>query len=222
MDIANLNGEQQMAVVKTQAITQTILADTAAKNAASITNATNALEADKLNATLLLTAQQFNAAENNKLSLFNANAANELGRFNAEQANQREQFNANMSTQISVANSKLLAEVSVANTAAVNAANAVNAKNATDMSSAAYAQQMQTYRDQLEMSWKSGESDFERDNTLAAAVISANASSNAASSASDAAAWTTIGGVALKSGLLEWGLEKVGIDLSKYKTPSKG
>jgi hypothetical protein len=221
MDMKNLDNTQQMAVLKSQAITQSILSDTAAKNAASITNATNALEADKLNATLTLTANQFNATEANKLNLFNANAANELGRFNAEQANQREQFNANMSSQISIANSKLLAEVSVANTAAVNAAAAVNAKNATDMSASTYAQEMQTYRDKLEMSWKSGESEFERDNTLAAAIISASSTTNAASTTANAAAWSTIGGVALKSGLLEWGLGEIGIDLSKYTTTKK-
>jgi hypothetical protein len=215
----NLDNTQQMAVLKSQAITQSILSDTAAKNAASITNATNALEADKLNATLTLTANQFNATEANKLNLFNANAANELGRFNAEQANQREQFNANMSSQISIANSKLLAEVSVANTAAVNAAAAVNAKNATDMSASTYAQQSQTYRDTLEMSWKSGESDFERDNTLAAAVISANASTNAASTTANAAAWSTIGNAATRTGVVDWAVRRVasviGIDLTR-------
>jgi hypothetical protein len=80
---------------------------------------------------------------------------------------------------------------------------------------------MQTYRDTLEMSWKSGESEFERDNTLAAAVISASSTTNAASTTANAAAWSTIGGVALKSGLLEWGLGEIGIDLSKYTTTKK-
>ena len=199
MDLTNLNNAQQLAIVKTQQISQAIMSDTAAKNAASITNATNALEADKVNASLTLSAQQFNATENNKLSLFNANAANELSRFNAEQSNQREQFNANMSTQISVANSKLLAEVSVANTAAVNAAAAVNAKNATDLSSAAYAQEMQVYRDKLEMSWKMGESEKERANNIVTTTISANSAANAARVTADSNAISTIGEAVLKS-----------------------
>jgi hypothetical protein len=201
MDLANLNGAQQMAVVKTQAITQSILSDTAARNAASLTNATNALEVDKLNATLSLTAQQFNAAENNKINVFNANASNELIKFNAEQANQREQFNANMSTQISLANSKLLAEVSVANTAAVNAANAVNAKNATDLSAAAYAQQSQTYRDLLSYSWKTGESDKDRITNLAIASIQ----KDVANIKADADSSSSLGENLVKLGVAIWG-----------------
>jgi hypothetical protein len=104
-----------------------------------------------------------------------------------------------MSTQISLANSKLLAEVSVANTAAVNAANAVNAKNATDMSSAAYAQQMQVYRDSLEMSWKMGESEKDRANNIVTTTISANSDVNAAQAAADGKNVAVIGEAVIKS-----------------------
>jgi hypothetical protein len=64
-----------------------------------------------------------------------------------------------------------LADVSTANTAATNAAYAVNAKNATDLSASAYAQQSQTYRDLLEMSFKTGESTKDRITNLAIASI---------------------------------------------------
>jgi hypothetical protein len=92
-----------------------------------------------------------------------------------------------------------LAEVSVANTAAVNAANAVNAKNATDMSSAAYAQQMQVYRDQLEMSWKMGESEKERANNIVTTTISASSAANAAKVTASSSAASTIGEAIIKS-----------------------
>jgi vacuolar-type H+-ATPase subunit H len=76
-----------------------------------------------------------------------------------------------MSTEINISNAKILADVSVANTAATNAANAVNAKNATELSASAYAQQSQTYRDMLEMSWKTGESEKDRITNIAIASV---------------------------------------------------
>jgi hypothetical protein len=77
--------------------------------------------------------------------------------------------------------------VSTANTASVNAANAVNAKNATDLSASAYAQQSQTYRDLLEMSWKTGESGKDRMTNIAIASMTkdvAGINADAAESAS--------------------------------------
>lgn len=175
MDIANLSNQQQMNVIKAQSITQSILSDTAAANAAMLTNATNKLDADKLNSQLALSAQQFNISEKTKVDLANASAANELSKFTTQQLNARQEFNANMATQINIANAKMLAEVSTANTAAINAANAVNAKNATDLTSAAYTAQMQVYRDLLETSWKTGESEKDRYMEISKATISANA-----------------------------------------------
>ena len=192
MDIKNLDNRQQVALFKAQEISDAIVSDTAAINAAKAVNATNKLEADKINETLALNASQYNAAERNKVKMANMNAANEIAKFNAEQANRRAEFNANNATQINIANAKILAEVSVANTAAVNAANAVNAKNATDLSAAAYAQQSQTYRDLLEMSWKTGESEKDRVMELARATISAQASTNSATTTANSAAISSI------------------------------
>jgi hypothetical protein len=175
MDIKNLDNRQQTMLFKAQEVSDAIVSDTAAENAARATNATNALEANKINATLALTAQQFNATERNKVALANMDARNELAKFNAQEANDRAEFNANLSTQINVANAKIIADISTANTAAINAAYAVNAKNATDLSAAAYAQQSQTYRDLLEMSWKTGESEKDRIKDIAVATISKDA-----------------------------------------------
>jgi isopenicillin N synthase-like dioxygenase len=188
-----------MAVVQSQQIAQSILSDAAAKNAASLTNATNAIEVDKVNATLALTAQQFSASEKNKIALANMDASNELIKFNAQEANDRADFNAKMSTEINVANARLLAEVSTANTAGVNAANAVNAKNATDLSASAYAQQSQTYRDLLEMSWKTGESGKDRIANLAIASITKDVA-NIKADSDNSAAW----GKLLIEGLKNW------------------
>jgi hypothetical protein len=197
MDIKNLDNKQQTSLFKAQEIADSLVSDAALSNAVRITNASNKLEADKISETLALNASQFNAAERNKVSLANSLAANELAKFNAQQANQRAEFNATNATNISVANAKILAEVSVANTASVNAANAVNAKLATDLSATVYAQESQTYRDKLEMSWKTGENFDERVNNLAIATLTANSKTDAASTTANNAAATSIGTAAI-------------------------
>lgn len=198
MDMKNLDNKQQTALFKTQQITAALMQDASLQNAVNITNATNALEADKISAQLKLQADQFNTAEQNKVALANAAAANELARFNAEQEAARERFNAEQATQISIANARIAAEVSLANTAATNAANMLDAKNATELTSIEYAQQSQTYRDMLEMSWKSGEDEKTRITEIAKATITANASTSAASTAANAAAVAKLGGAAVE------------------------
>ena len=188
MDIKNLDNKQQTALFKAQELNDALVSDAGFANAVNITNSQNKLEADKVSATMALSAATFNADMTAKVNMADSLAANELGKFNAQQANAREEFNSNMTAQINLANAKILAEVSTANTAATNAANAVNAKNATDLSAAAYAQQSQTYRDLLEMSWKTGESEKDRATSIVAATLSANASTNAATTTANSAA----------------------------------
>lgn len=192
MDLKNTDIASQTNLIKAQTIANTIVSDTSAENAAKATNAANALEADKINATLALTASQYNATEQNRVLVSNNLAVNEIARFNASELNKREEFNATMSNQINIANAKLLADISTANTRETNAANAVNAKNATDQSSSVYAQQMQTYRDLLELSYKAGENDKDRLTQIATATITANASKTAAeikANGESASAW---------------------------------
>jgi hypothetical protein len=192
MDIKNLDNRQQTTLFRAQELNDALVSDSGFVNAVNITNANNALDAAKVTASLMQSAQQFNADLFTKVNLANANAANELAKFNAQQANARDEFNAAAGAQINMANAKILADISTANTAAVNAANAVNAKNATDLSAAAYAQQSQTYRDLLEMSWKTGESELDRANQIVAATLSSNASTNAARTTADSAALANI------------------------------
>jgi DNA-binding transcriptional regulator YiaG len=185
MDIKNLDNRQQTTLFRAQELNDALVSDAGFANATNITNANNALDAQKVSASLAQSAQQFNADLLAKVNMSNALAANEIAKFNAQQANAREEFNANMTTQINLANAKILAEISTANTAAANAAAAVNAKNATDLSSSSYAQQSQTYRDLLEMSWKTGENELERANSVTIATITGSASTNAARTTAD-------------------------------------
>ena len=199
MDVKNLDNNQQTAMFKAQQISQTILSDTAATNAAKATNATNSIEVDRINETLALTASQFNAAEANKVNIVNANAANELSKFNAQEANNRAEFNANNATTINVANAKILADISTSNTISANSLAAVNAKNATDLSATVYAQQSTTYRDLLQMSATSGENNLNRMTNLAIATITSNASTANANIAADASSSGAIGGAVVKA-----------------------
>ena len=171
MDIKNLDNRQQVSIFKAQEISDAIVSDTAAVNAAKAVNASNKLEADRVNETLALTANQYNASERNKVKVANMDAANQLAKFNIQEKNDREEFNSRMSAEINVANAKILADISTANTAAINAAYAVNAKNATELSASAYAQQSQTYRDLLSMAWKTGEQAKDRITNLAIASV---------------------------------------------------
>jgi hypothetical protein len=199
MDMKNLDARQQTNIFKAQAVVNSIVSDAGFENATRATNATNKLEADKISATLALTAQQFSASETNKLAVANMDAANELNKFNAQEANDREDFNSRLSSEINVANAKILADISVSNTAAINAANAVNAKNATDLSAAQYAQQSQTYRDLLEMSWKTGEQEKDRVTNIAVASITKSAAASAAQITADGASSAAWGSLAFKA-----------------------
>lgn len=198
MDIKNLDNRQQTALFRAQEMNDALISDAGFANAVNITNASNTLDAAKVSAQLALSAETFNADMFTKVNMANALAANEIGKFNAQQANAREEFNSNMANQINLANAKILAEISTANTAAINAANAINAKNATDLSAQAYAQQSQTYRDLLEMSWKTGEAVKDRATSIVAATLSANSSVNAAQASADNKSMEILGTLGIK------------------------
>ena len=193
MDLKNLDNKQQTNLFKAKEVADSIVSDTAQANAIKATNATNALEAEKINASLALTASQYNAAELNKVAIFNKTASDEMVRFNAQESNDRAEFNANMSNTINVANAKLLADISMANTRETNAMAAVNAKNATDLSASTYAQLSQTYRDQIEQSWKTTDNSNDRANKISVATLQSNATEKAAQFNADAAFSAAIG-----------------------------
>jgi hypothetical protein len=98
-----------------------------------------------------------------------------------------------MSTQISIANAKLLADISTSNTRETNAMAAVNAKNATDLSASTYAQLSQTYRDQLETTWKTSESILDRANEISKVTLTAEATKYTGDAEADAAYYAALG-----------------------------
>lgn len=193
MDIKNLDNRQQTALFKAKEIADVIVSDNAAINAAKATNAANKLDADKINANLALTASTFNAQEKNKVAMSNQSAADAMLKFNAQEKNDRAEFNANMATQVSMANAKILADISTANTRELNAIAQVNAKNATDMTAAMYTQKSQTYRDQLELAYKTSDDNADRANEIVKATITSNSTIYTANKNADAAFYKAIG-----------------------------
>jgi len=210
MDLKNLDNKQQVSLFKAKEVADSIISDTASANAIKATNATNALEAEKINASLALSASQYNAAELNKVAIFNKTASDEMVRFNAQESNDRAEFNATMTNQINVANAKLLADISMANTRETNAMAAVNAKNATDLAASTYAQLSQTYRDQIEQSWKTTDNANDRANKIAVTTLTANAQTKAAEFNADAAFSAAIGQLSIS--LMAGGGSKVVMD----------
>lgn len=193
MDMANLSNEQQTTLFKSQQITQALLTDTAAVNASRQFNATSQAQTDQFMASLSTQVSQFNAAQSNALSQFNIDQANAVNRFNTEQQNAREQFNANQRLVIDQSNAQWRREISTANTSATNAANYLNAQNIQQMTLAEYNNQIQLYRDQVQMVWQAYENDRNRVTTLATAEIAGKSAKDAASIQKESSMWEAVG-----------------------------
>jgi hypothetical protein len=193
MDMANLNNEQQTTLFKAQQITQALLSDTAAINASRQFNATSQAQTDQFMTTITAQVGQFNAAQSNAVSQFNADQVNAVNKLNVEQQNARDQFNANQRLVIDQSNATWRREISTANTAAINAANYMNAQNIQQMTLAEYNNEVQLYRDQVEMVFQAYEKDQDRVVTLAAAEIAGKSTTDSAKIKKESDMWEAVG-----------------------------
>tara|TARA_R110002020_G_scaffold79124_2_gene198543 strand:+ start:567 stop:2465 length:1899 start_codon:yes stop_codon:yes gene_type:complete len=162
IDSANLSNAQQTSVFNSQQQVQALLTDTAAENTARQLNARSQQQSDQFYDNLIASIGQNNSAQANAMTQFNAGAVNALQRFNSEIVNQREQFNARNQLAIEQSNAVWRREIATADTAAVNFQNQLNAQNILDVSSTAYANLWQEYRDVMEFAWRSGENELDR------------------------------------------------------------
>jgi hypothetical protein len=186
MDMANLSNMQQTTLFRAQQMTQAMLSDTAADNAAKQFNSTSTNQTNQFNTQIATQVSQFNSAQQNAIAQFNTDQANAISKFNAEVKNQRETFNAQQRLVIDQANAQWQREIATANTAATNAANIINAQLSQQMTMAEYNNETQMYRDDVAHVWQSAENDASRATQLAAAEISAAASISAANIKADA------------------------------------
>ena len=162
METANLNNNQQMEMFKAQSNVQSLFTDQAAENASRQFNATSSNQTDQFFASLQSQVANFNAEQANAMSRYNAGEENALEKFNTTMKNQREQFNAQNRLVIDQSNAQWRRQIATVDTAAINRANEINAKAILDVSSSAYNNLWQGFRDNMEFAWKSSDNALER------------------------------------------------------------
>ena len=185
MDMSNLNNNQQTAMFKSQTIAQSLFTDQAATNASRQFNATSQNQTDQFFANLQTQVSNFNSEQSNAMSRYNTGELNSLEQFNTTMKNQREQFNAQNRLVIDQSNAQWRRQVATSDTATINRANELNAKALIDVSTGAYNNLWQGFRDDMEFSWKSADNAQERakditlrkmqdESTVAAAALTAD------------------------------------------------
>ena len=194
LDTTNLANSQQTALFNSQQQVQSLLTDAAAENNVRQINAKSKQQGDQFYDNLISSIGQNNTAQRNAMDQFNAGAVNALQRFNSEIVNQREQFNARNKLAIEQSNAVWRREIATADTAAVNFQNQLNAQNLLDVSNNAYTNLWQEYRDVMEFSWRSGESELDRIQALQLVQANADNSRDLANFASDRQNSAAVGG----------------------------
>ena len=87
INMANLNNRQQANIFKAQLVSNSMLTDQAAANAAVNLNTTNENQLNQFFAQIEANVAQFNAAQSNAIAQSNVSEINALNKFNTEQAN---------------------------------------------------------------------------------------------------------------------------------------
>jgi len=220
METTNINNKQQSEVMKTRELVASILSDTAEKNATEQFNAKSKNQTDQFFADLDMTAATITAEQANSISKFNAGEDNAAEEFKATMKNEREQFNANNRKVIDQSNAVWKREIATADTATINRANELNAKAVLDLSSTAYANLWQGFRDDMEFAWKTGDNEQERakdillrkmadESTVAAAQITADAAeTQAAAKGIVDIAKSDVGSKIIETGF-DWAVKKI-------------
>jgi len=192
MDMQNLANEQQTTLFKAQQITNTLLSDAAAENAANQFNATSQNQTDQFMANLTAQVNQFNVAQKNAINQFNTDQINSIRKFNTEAQNERDKFNSAQRLVIDQANAQWLRDVSTANTAAQNATNYLNAQLLSQMTLQEYNNEIQLYRDQIEMAWSSFEKMEDRATSIINTQVTSTGSLKAAEAQADGDLWGAV------------------------------
>jgi len=197
MDLANLNNRQQTSIFSSQQAIQSMFTDAAAANAAAQFNAQSENQTTQFFANLRATTDQFNVAQANAISQFNAGQTNANAQFNAGIQAQRDQFNAQNALVIAQSNATWRRQIATADTAALNRANELNARSTLELSTLAYNNMWQLYKDVFEFAFQAEEGRLQRENNLSIAEIKARAEAGSDSgSGFGKIAGTVIGSIA--------------------------
>ncbi len=193
MDMKNLDNEQSTSIFKTQQITNAMLTDAAAENAAKQFNATNETQVQQFYDNLSATVALQNNEQINAQARFNAGEANAVALHNSKMLEAREQFNAANSLVIEQANAQWYQQVATADTAAINEANRTAAAAANDMTQLAFNAAMQETRDLMSYAWQTANNDADRATQMALGKLSANASAASAKASVSNGMWGALG-----------------------------
>lgn len=188
MDLANADRAQQTELFKAQARVDSLLSDTAAKNAAEQFNAKSQNETDQFMASLASSVEQFNATQKNAMEQANISEANDILKVRAQLQAERLAFNASNQLVIAQSNAEWRRQVATTNTAAVNEANLLDAQNATTMTLAEFNAEAQARRDTMSYLFTATESDKDRATEILMAQMAAN-------SAKKSGMWEAAGGL---------------------------
>jgi hypothetical protein len=197
MDLANLNNRQQTSMFSSQQMIQSMFTDAAARNAAAQFNAQSQNQTDQFFANLKATTDQFNTAQTNAISQFNAGQLNANAQFNANIQAQRDQFNAQNALVISQSNAAWRRQIATADTAALNRANELNARSTLELSTLAYNNMWQLYKDIFEFAFQAEEGRLDRETNLSIAEIQARSKAGSSSGS----LFGKLAGVAINAGV---------------------
>lgn len=195
MDMANLSNEQQAAMFKMQSITQALLSDQAAQNAAAQFNAASENQTNQFFANLENQVSMFNNEQKNAIARFNAGEENALSRFNAEMRNQRDMFNAQNSLVIEQANTAWAQKVATAETAAINERNMEAARTANGLSQLAMQSVLQEARDIMSFAWNAADNEATRATEILKQQMLIDQSTEAAREERSASMFSMLGGL---------------------------
>jgi hypothetical protein len=193
MDMKNLDNEQSTSIFKSQQITNAMLTDAAADNAAKQFNATNEIQVNQFYDNLTATVALQNNEQANAQERFNAGEANAVAMHNSKMLEAREQFNAQNSLIIEQANASWYQQVATADTAAINQANRDKAAEANNMTQLAFNAVMQETRDLMSYAWQTANNDAERATQLALGKLQSDAAAASAKANISNGMWGALG-----------------------------
>ena len=176
MDIANLTNEQQAEVVNTQAMVDALFNDQAAINAARLFGAEQSNDMQKYYDNMNAQISMQNSEQINQMKKFNAGEINDGREFNSRLEQSRQEFYANMQYNLDLANAKWRQTVATTNTEMQFEAATLDVKNTLDLSTEAMTRMWDRVDNMLDYIFKGWNAEADRDATILAAEIRAQAS----------------------------------------------
>lgn len=193
------------ALMRTQNVTdeqQTMLSNTAMRNAAYQFNASSVNQNNQFFASLTNATVLANAAQATAVSQFNAGQTNAVQNFRDNLTNTRDEFNASNQLVVDQSNVKWQRSINTANTAADNAANQANVKNYFNVQQSALNDLWQQARDEASWALTSSENSQNRALSLVNSSLNRQTSYGILASQLSASMYSQLGqfGVSLLGG----------------------